>query len=363
MRAAGVIALFVTAAAYGCWSSAAPSGGDAGDGGDGGNAGALRVPELGPVAPLPAFDGDPITDAERTLGNDLFFDPRLSGSGHTACNVCHVPATSWQDNLQLSTPDRSYPADSPTLSLNTLSFLNLVYAPRFRWDGSQSDLVGGMVYPLAEPNMNVARLPAGSTTVDVEGAKQALYAKLTGDLPGYLPLYRDAFAADLMSLGADDVWTLTGRALRAFVAQAISRDAPFDRWNAGDDSAMSDAAVRGLAVFRGKGRCIGCHTGSLFTDFSLHNVSSSPSDHGAYLTPTLRGAYDTGPYFHDGSQPGLVAVLSFFAGSSVTQDPARDPAFATPLSLTAADMQDVIAFLRALRGAPGAVIAAPAALP
>jgi cytochrome c peroxidase len=363
MRPHDLITILLTAAACGCSSGATSSGDDAGSAGGDGNTGALRVPELGPVPPLPTFDGDPITPAEQTLGNDLFFDPRLSGSGHTACNACHVSATSWQDNLQLSTPDRSYPADSPTLGHNTLSFLNLVYAPRFRWDGSQSDLVNGMVYPLAEPNMNVARLPAGSTAVDVEAAKQALYAKLTGDLPGYRPLYRAAFGVDPTSLGADDVWTLTGRALRAFVAQAVSRDAPFDRWNAGDDSAMSDAAVRGVAIFRGKGRCIGCHTGPFFTDFSLHNVSSSPSDHGAFLTPTLRGAYDTGPYFHDGSQAGLVAVLGFFAGSGVTQDPARDPAFATPLPLTAADIQDVIAFLRALRGAPGAVIEAPASLP
>src|SRR5205085_2916492 len=113
-------------------------------------------------------------------------------------------------------------------------------------------------------------------------------------------------------------WKLVGRALAAFVRLAASRDAAFDRWNAGDDGAMSAAAVRGLDLFRGKGRCVLCHAGPLLTDFGFHNVSSAPPgvdgeradegrflvtgrepDRGKFLTPTLRGAWDTAPYFHD----------------------------------------------------------------
>ena len=39
------------------------------------------------------------------------------------------------------------------------------------------------------------------------------------------------------------------------LADLVPGPGPFDRWNAGDDSAMDAAAVRGLAVFRGDGRC------------------------------------------------------------------------------------------------------------
>jgi cytochrome c peroxidase len=186
-----------------------------------------------------------------------------------------------------------------------------------------------------------------------------------------VPLYQNAFGGDPRRASAEQLWNETGRALRAFILGAVSRDAPFDRWNAGDDTAMSASAVRGLELFRGAGRCIACHNGPLFSDFTFHNVSSSPpgpdgtrpdegrylvtgmdSDRGAFLTPSLRQSYDTTPYFHDGSQPELRQLLKFFSSSAVTADPLRDSAFAQPLALTDQDVVDLQAFIKALRGPP-----------
>jgi cytochrome c peroxidase len=342
---------------------------------------ALRVPELPPVPPVPELPGDPVTPQKIALGTDIFFDKRLSGSGHTSCQACHAHTISFQDNLPLSTPDRSYPGDTPLLPRNTLSFMNIVYAPVFRWDGSHTDIVQVMAFPLAEPNMNVAKLPVGSDAADVGAAQPALYRKLTVDLPGYQAVYRDAFGVDIATLDAKAVWALTGRALRAFVTQAVSRDAPFDRWNAGDDSAMDASAVRGLAVFKGTGRCIICHHGPFFTDFSFHNLSTAwrsdgtrgdqgrflvtgdHADRGKFLTPTLRQTYDTSPYFHDGSRPGLRDVITHLSSPAVTADPNHDPVFNTPLALSSADTTDLIAFIRALRAPMTATITPPSAFP
>ena len=85
----------------------------------------LRVPELPPVPPLPTFADDAITDAKVQLGTYLFFDPRLSASGHSNCDGCHGHLTAFQDNLIGAVPDRSYPADRPVLTRNTPSFFNL----------------------------------------------------------------------------------------------------------------------------------------------------------------------------------------------------------------------------------------------
>jgi cytochrome c peroxidase len=380
MERVGSMLLF-TAAACGAGSSSLPPPASHGDSG----ASSLRMPELGPVPPLPSFlPDDPVTPDKVQLGKDIYFDVRLSGSGHTNCDACHIHNTGFQDNLNLSTPDRSYPSDSPTLTRNTLSFLNIVYAPVFRWDGSHTDMVAVMAFPLAEPNMNIAKLPTGDQADDVPLAQQALYAKVTSEIPGYAPLYQRAFASDIRGLAPADVWSLTGRALRAFVSQAVSRDAPFDRWNGGDDSAMDASALNGLAVFRGAGRCILCHTGPFFTDFGFHNLSTSPpradgtradegrylvtarpQDRGAFLTPTLRQAYDTAPYFHDGSRQGLRDVLDHLASPAVTADPNHDAAFDTPLVLGENDVSDLISFLKALRGKPitGIVPPAPGELP
>ena len=161
-----------------------------------------------------------------------------------------------------------------------------------------------------------------------------------------------------------------GRALAHYARHAVSRDSAFDRWNAGDDGAMPASAQRGLALFRGKGRCIACHTGPLFTDFQFHNISSAlpgsdgkradegrfgvtgkQSDRGAFLTPTLRGAYDTAPYFHDGSMPGMRNVMKHLASDAVRADPNHDGLVDAPIVLGDGDMEDLIDFMQALRGA------------
>lgn len=323
----------------------------------------LRVPELGPVPALPEWSDDPSTPAKVELGRALFHDVRLSGSGNTSCDRCHTAAASFQDNLIGAVPDSVYPAAQPHLARNTSSMLNLVQAPIFRWDGSHTDLLEVLVFPFAEPNMNLG--------TDVPSAQEALKKRLTEDLPEYVPRFSEAFGEDLPALQASAVWDLGARALRAFLRGATSRDAPFDRWNAGDDDAMGAEAVRGLAVFRGRGQCILCHSGPFFTDFAFHNVSTAPPDatgaradegrylvsgreldRGAFLTPTLRGAIDTSPYFHDGSHATLRKVLTHFSTDAVLKDPLRDPIFASPLPLSETDIDDLIELLRALRGTP-----------
>ena len=369
-----VAALFLFAA-VGCGGSAT----EVIDGGaDLGSTRALRVPALGPVPALPSLADDPVTPEKRQLGLTLYFDARLSGSEHTSCNSCHVYNTNFQDNLILASPDRAYPNDSPTVERNTLAFFNIIYAPVFRWDGSHTDLLDVIVFPLAEPNMNTSHLGVGDLTNDVPGAQQALYHKLTSELPDYAAAYQAAFGVDIKSLNAPQVWRLTARALRALFTEIVSRDAPFDRWNAGDDSAMDASAVRGVALFTGKARCLACHSGPFFTDFSFHNISSSPpgtdgkradegryrvtgaeQDRGKFLTPTLRQCYDTSPYFHDGQKGGLRAVLQHLSSSLVTADPNHDAIFDTPVTLSTEEMTDLIAFLRALRGAPVTTIVPP----
>lgn len=323
----------------------------------------LRVPELGPVPDVPEWPDDPTTAAKVELGRAIFHDVRLSGSGNTSCDRCHPAAASLQDNLIGAVPDSVYPAAQPHLSRNTTSMLNLVQAPVFRWDGSHTDLLEVLVFPFAEPNMNLGP--------DVPSAQVALKQRFTEDVPGYVPRFAEAFGEDITALPPEAVWSLGGRALRAFLRGATSRDAPFDRWNAGDDAALSPAALRGLAVFRGAGQCVLCHSGPFFTDFSFHNVSTAPpdatgaradegrylvtgleGDRGAFLTPTLRGVIDTSPYFHDGNHATLRKVLTHFSSESVLSDPLRDPIFESPLPLSEADIDDLVELLRALRGAP-----------
>jgi cytochrome c peroxidase len=347
----------------------------------------LRVPELGPVPPLPEWADNPATEAKKELGKALFFDGRNSGSGTASCTGCHLPVSDFQSGLQRDLPDRSYPAVTPPLPRHTPSLLNIMYAPILRWDGSYyKNLYETMALPFAEANMNLTPgIPSAEVeTVDIALAQKTLFKKLTVDAPGYVAAFQNAFGQDITTLKPEEVWLLTGKALAAYIRVAVSRDAPFDKWNAGDDSAMSEAAIHGLTVFRGKALCIACHGGPLFSDFKFHNVSTSlpnttghrpdegrynvtnkEEDRGAFLTPTLRSASKTSPYFHDGSRTSLFSVIRHLTTEEGRADPLHDPIINGAQPLTDGELSDLVTFIKALSGAelPLATLGPPAKLP
>jgi cytochrome c peroxidase len=347
----------------------------------------MRVAELGPVPPLPTWADNPDSDAKKALGKAIFFDPRFSGSGTGSCGAgCHLSLSSFQSSLPLDVPDRSYPALAPTLPRHTPSLLNVVYAPMMRWDGSYfTNLFEMCVFPLAEANMNLSHsLPASEVdAIDLPGAQAVLLAKVA-NIAGYRAAFQDVFGVDVSALAATDVWTLAGKAVATYLRVAVSRDAAFDAWNAGDASAMSASAAGGLAVFRGKGKCVACHGGPLFSDFQFHNVSTSlpdasgnrpdegrflvtglQSDRGRFLTPTLRSSALTSPYLHDGSRTSLADVIHTMTGSQALLDPNHDAALDGSVALTDDEVSDLVEFIKALNGAPitQADLAVPSSFP
>jgi cytochrome c peroxidase len=110
------------------------------------------------------------------------------------------------------------------------------------------------------------------------------------------------------------------KAIAAFERTIIGGNTAWDRWRAGDQSAMSEGAVRGWNIFQAI-KCNNCHDGILFTDQQFHNigigmdqpapdvgrfkVTNRPEDTGAFKTPTLRDIARSAPYFHDGSAKTL----------------------------------------------------------
>ena len=64
-------------------------------------------------------------------------------------------------------------------------------------------------------------------------------------------------------------------ALATFERTIVSKEAPFDRWIDGDETAISDQAKRGFDLFNGKANCAACHSGWAFTDASFHDIGSA----------------------------------------------------------------------------------------
>jgi cytochrome c peroxidase len=198
---------------------------------------------------------------------------------------------------------------------------------------------------------------------------ELLVAKL-GAIPAYQEQFRAVFGTDLNAEGV-------AKAIAAYERMILSGNSAYDRFVAGDHSALSPAAQRGLALFEGKARCVTCHAGFNFTDESFHNlgvgmdhkepdlgrygVTKDEADKGAFKTPTLRDVARRGPYMHDGSLTSLEAVVAFYNHGG-RQNPWLSKAI-QPLRLTAEEEVELVAFLQSLTGEVAARVSHPPSLP
>jgi cytochrome c peroxidase len=316
---------------------------------------------------------NPMTPAKIELGRKLFFDARLSADGRISCASCHDPKLAFTDGRAVAEgiAGRRGPRNSPTL-------LNAMFNTGQFWDGRADTLEDQAVQPLVNP------LEMGNDSYDeVVNRLRAI--------PEYGAEFRSVF-------GSDAKIEFVGRALAAYQRTLVSGDAPFDRFTAGDQGAINDAARRGFALFRGKARCSRCHTFNdalpFFTDFNYHNtgvamnhpdfdklsrqayaaidagkgrevidalakkeggqelgrvlVTYQVFDIGSYRTPGLRNVALTAPYFHDGSAKTLADVVRFYnegGRQNINREWDLDA-----LTLDEDEQRDLVAFLESLTG-------------
>jgi cytochrome c peroxidase len=106
---------------------------------------------------------------------------------------------------------------------------------------------------------------------------------------------------------------------------------------------LTEAEQRGQAIFnRPDTGCATCHPPPLYTDKQKHDVGTATPDERIgpeFDTPTLRGLYDSAPYFHDGSAATLYEALT---------RPSPGGEHDVSALLSEAEIQDLIAFLMAL---------------
>jgi cytochrome c peroxidase len=155
------------------------------------------------------------------------------------------------------------------------------------------------------------------------------------------------------------VATLT-KALAAFQRTIRSGGSRYDRYLAGQTSALSAAERRGMDLYNGKANCASCHNGFLLTNQAFENngiepagsdsgrarITGLPEDFLTFRVPSLRNVEKTAPYMHDGRFQTLDDVIAHYdrGGSGVrNQSPQIQP-----LQLTESEKQDLIAFLKTL---------------
>lgn len=298
----------------------------------------LTVP-LGLDHYIPAPATNPLRREIVQLGRQLFFDRRLSRDATVACSTCHDPARAFTDNRPIAIGIRGQLAGrrSPPI-------FNRAWGKSFFWDGRAATLEQQVLQPIANPK-------------EMDQPVAALVARLAAD-PAYSKQFQDAFGAPPSSPNL-------ARALASYVRTILSGGSPYDRFVAGDSTALTTEQRQGLQLFRGKANCAACHIGPNLSDEELHNtgaawrngawtdpgraaVSNQESDRGAFKTPSLREAARVAPYMHDGGLLTLQDVVEFYDQGG-RGNPLLDPEI-RPLHLTAQEKQALIAFLHALSG-------------
>jgi cytochrome c peroxidase len=294
---------------------------------------------LGPLPPVEHPVDNPMTPEKVELGKMLYFDTRLSGTERVSCATCHNPSFGWGEGVALSVGvgDQLLGRHSPTV-------LNAAYYTHQFWDGRAATLEEQAKGPI-------------TSKVEMNADPDVVVKRLQG-IPDYAERFQQVFGEPV---SFDNI----AKAIATYERTVVRGDSAFDRWAAGDDAAMSEEAKRGYQLYTTKALCITCHSGPNFSDSKFHNigvkgsgttdkgrfdVTKNPADLGAFKTPTVRNAALTAPYMHDGSIATLEELVEHYdkGGEAV---PNKSPLM-VPLKLTAQEKADLVAFMKALTGAP-----------
>jgi cytochrome c peroxidase len=315
------------------------------------------------------------------LGRRLFFDPAASSrTGMRSCADCHSPTEGWSDPASQSEDARG------RTRRHSQTLIDSYAAPRVHWDGefgSIEELVRARI--AAQPPGPKATGPSREAyeTRPPPPSRDVSFPQ-PDSAPGKPIAFVRADVEDWDFPTPDRVLAASGRYAEGFVAafgspqptveriaQAIaafcrsirSGESAYDRWAAGEASAMTPAAVRGFELFTGPGHCAGCHSMQIgrpiFTDGLMHDTGvESPQK---FKTPPLRDVSRRWPYMHDGRLASLYEVARHYLGDR-RRGAGGDPLLPTHVA-RGTDLDDLVAFLRALTSdrVPGEAPADPPA--
>jgi cytochrome c peroxidase len=277
------------------------------------------------------------------LGRELFFDPRISASGKTACASCHHPELGWVVTEARPINDSGKPTSRKSQPLIGLGHAGT--AP-IGWDGRNPTLEAQAKSSIATGSMSMRET---STPVKVETIEERIRS-----VPDYVTKFNAALPGQ--PIGVDTI----AQAVATFERTIEPARAPFDRWVEGDEAAIPESAKRGFALFTGKAACFTCHSGWRFTDDNFHDIGINSTDQGrgpvvkdealnfAFKTPTLRSVALRAPYMHDASLATLGDVVRHYEKGG-TARPSRSPLM-RPIQLTDQERLDLVAFMETLGG-------------
>jgi cytochrome c peroxidase len=357
-----------------------------------------------PPVPVPAEN--PVTEPKRVLGKMLFWDEQLSSDGSIACGTCHRPAQGGADprvgrNLGVDkgtiddvlgspgivsldrngrpVPNPQFGAGPQVTPRAAPSNFGALWAAEVFWDGRARSRVadpltgttairsGGalenqvLAAVVAPGEMAKRDRSWADVTKTVEHARPLA---LASDLPKDVEAARDARATypALFAAAFGDSRITPIRiafAIATYERTLVSDQTPWDRYEAGDASAISGRALYGWRALQAF-HCTACHTPPLFTndrffeigvrraalDLGREHVTHDPSDAGDMKVPTLRNAALLPRFMHTGEIGNLGAAITFYINSPALPERDGIPGFGLyTFNMSQIDVADIREFI------------------
>ena len=287
---------------------------------------------------------NPMSREKIALGKKLFFDTLLSQDKTISCASCHNLEEGGDDDI--STAIGHLGQENP-FHLNSPTVLNAALAQSQFWNGRAKDVeeqAGGPIQAPFEMHM---------TPKEVEVRLKAL--------PEYVNAFQKVFHNEIS-------FENVRKAIGAYERTLLTRGS-YDDFLEGNNSAISPAAKRGMALFISKG-CKGCHTGMSVGGQSIQKfplrsylseyigllfssdigIKESPfpfenkggflgrNDNLRFRVPILRNVTKTAPYFHNGSVEKLEEAVRIMSKYQIGDE------------FTPRQIDDMVAFLKTLEG-------------
>lgn len=255
----------------------------------------LQSLTLAALPDTPPDPGNGVADhpLAAAMGQQLFFDTRLSANGEIACVSCHQPEKMFTDGRALA-------SGLAPVERNSMGLVGAAYSSWLFWDGRKDSLWSQALEPLENPlehgsnRVDLARLIVSDSgyqqdyktlfALDKEFAWRLADVQL---LPPASPVGNHQLQSNWDALSSEDqhavntIFSNIGKTLAAWQRQLQHAPAAFDNYVADlaadpallKDDGLSRQQLAGLRLFIGKAQCINCHNGPLFTNNAFHNTA------------------------------------------------------------------------------------------
>ena len=299
-----------------------------------------------------------MTDAKVVLGEKLFYDASLSGTGTRSCASCHNPRLAFTDGLA---KQRDLHDTSRLILRNVPTLLDAALQSNYFYDMRALTLEDQVRDVVANPH-------------EMDGSMDAIIKYVSADT-SYHTFFANAFPRKNKEITVDDV----ANALASYVRSLVKLNSRFDEYMRGKENALSAQELKGFNLFMGKAKCATCHFVPLFNgitppkyimsetevlgvpraqkdstidpDTGYYGVIGIDSYKYAFKIPTIRNIDKTAPYMHNGVYRTLEQVMDFYnngGGAGLGIHLPNQTLSKENLHLTEKEKEDIIAFMKSL---------------